>query len=79
MDGEKNLKPKIALVDTQLVYNNEKKHFLGQFKADITCDEPNADVNRFTGKINIQFGETKLKSDLNHKNLILRGTKVKNT
>lgn len=43
------------------------------------CDLPDADINRFNARIILNFGKNKLSSDLNHKNLLLRGTKLKNT
>lgn len=45
----------------------------------LSCDFPNADINRFTGKMDIKLAELKTINELNHKNLLLRGTKVKNT
>lgn len=51
LDGEKNLKPKIAIPQTQLHFNKEKQHFLSNFTARIACDNPNADINRFVGDL----------------------------
>ena len=49
------------------------------FKARIESEQPNADINKFIGQIDIEFGKESMKMALNHKNLLLRGTKVKNT
>ena len=46
---------------------------------EIYCEKPNADINKFTGKISLKTEETKAYSELNHKNILLRGTKLKNT
>lgn len=36
-------------------------------------------MNRFEGEISLELGDKKVKEDLNHKNLLLRATKLKNT
>ena len=46
---------------------------------EIGCEEPNADVNKFEGEIDLNLNGKKIKSALNHKNLLLRATKLKNT
>ena len=39
----------------------------------------NADLNRFEGEIKLNLNGKKVKSAMNHKNLLLRATKLKNT
>lgn len=46
---------------------------------EIYCEKPNADINKFVGKISLKTSEVKAYSELSHKNLLLRGTKLKNT
>ena len=46
---------------------------------EIYCEKPNAEINKFTGKLSLKTSEVKAYSELSHKNLLLRGTKLKNT
>ena len=73
LDGEKNLKPKMACSATQkLIGNGEVVRVIG----DITCDPPNSDLYQLGGTIAIG-GDDKV--PLNAKNLLLRGAVLKNT
>lgn len=62
-----------------MVYNKSKSNVMVNHTVYLSCDEPNADINRFNGKIDIKMPEFKTVNQVNHKNLLLRGTKVKNT
>lgn len=73
LDGEKNLKPKMALSSTQkLIGNGEVVRVIG----DVNCDPPNSDLYALGGTIQIG-GDEKL--PLSSKNLLLRGAVLKNT
>lgn len=74
LDGEKNLKPKIALRETQEMYGNSSDFIIG---GKITCGKPNDDLYSFEGIMitdNINKNLT-----LDAKQLMLRGSKLKNT
>jgi phospholipid-transporting ATPase len=73
LDGEKNLKPKMALTVTQkLIGNGEVVRVIG----DVSCDLPNSDLYMLGGTIQIGGDE---KIPLSAKNLLLRGAILKNT
>lgn len=73
LDGEKNLKPKMALQQTQkLIGNGEVVRVIG----DVTCDPPNSDLYQLGGTLEIGGDE---KCPLSAKNLLLRGAVLKNT
>lgn len=46
---------------------------------EIYSEKPNEDINKFVSKISLKTNEVKVYSELNHKNLLLRGSKLKNT
>lgn len=79
LDGEKNLKPKIALSETQLLYNMKNHFSFTGFSCEIYAEKPNADINKFVGKISVRTEGLKAHNELSQKNLFLRGTKLKNT
>ncbi len=80
LDGEKNLKPKISISETQLNYNETKAlPDFNDVKAEINCDPPNPNINKFAGTLSYQGKGIKFDTKMNHKNLLLRGCKVKNT
>lgn len=74
LDGEKNLKPRQSLKETiELTKNGEPtSEFLGK----ITCDQPDAQIHKFDGFLQLDNGT---KSILGPKNFMLRGTRLKNT
>ena len=73
LDGEKNLKPKMALTPTsKLIGNGEVVRVIG----DVTCDLPNSDLYQLGGTLEIGGSD---KSALSSKNLLLRGAVLKNT
>lgn len=74
LDGEKNLKPKIALRETQEKYGNSSDFILaGKF----TCGKPNDDLYSFEGTLVTDNISKNLTMDA--KQLMLRGSKLKNT
>ena len=73
LDGEKNLKPKMAIGPTQkLIGNGEVIRIIG----DVECGPPNSDLYQLSGAISIG-GDDKI--SLSSKNLLLRGAVLKNT
>lgn len=73
LDGEKNLKPKMACQAThKLIGNGEVIRIIG----DVQCDPPNSDLYALGGSIEIG-GDGK--TPLSAKNLLLRGALLKNT
>lgn len=73
LDGEKNLKPKMATQGTQkLVGNGEVVRIIG----DLEIDPPNSDLYAAGGSLSIG-GDAKI--PLSAKNLLLRGAVLKNT
>lgn len=74
LDGEKNLKPKIALKETQEMYGNSSDFIIG---GKITCGKPNDDLYSFEGTMVTDNINKNLTMDA--KQLMLRGSKLKNT
>jgi phospholipid-transporting ATPase len=73
LDGEKNLKPKMATQAThRLIGNGEVLRIIG----DVVCDPPNSDLYQLGGTMEIG-GDDKI--PLSAKNLLLRGAVLKNT
>ena len=74
LDGEKNLKPKVAPKETTAYFDpqNPAVRFVGT----IQCDAPNPALYQYEGVLAL-FGETKV--SLGPKQLLLRGAKLKNT
>ncbi|KAM9323754.1 phospholipid-transporting ATPase IC-like [Gastrophryne carolinensis] len=73
IDGETNLKFRIALVDTHCNLNNLAA--LSEFDGLVTCETPNEKIYSFVGVLDWR-GK---KYPLNSENLLLRDCKVRNT
>lgn len=73
LDGETNLKHKLANKDTQLFFSNEKK--FDSFKAALKCEEPNPLIYQFNGVFYI--GDSAI--PLSNEQFLLRGSSLKNT
>jgi len=74
LDGEKNLKPKGAPKETIYYYDHSKQ--IVRLEGKMTCMLPNPMLSSFDGTLTI-FGSQKI--ILNSKQLLLRGSKLKNT
>lgn len=79
LDGETNLKQRTALSCSQRICYNEIE--LRHFSASIQCDRPNKNLYSFNGTISIYDSISGLASDypILYENLLLRGTRLKNT
>jgi magnesium-transporting ATPase (P-type) len=75
LDGEKNLKPKNSLKETQLLFN-ESQSFSDMLQGRVDCIAPNGQLYQFDGEI--KFTHIKSIIQMNHKNLLLRGSKLRN-
>ena len=74
LDGEKNLKPKVAPKETMPLFNASTPTV--RLEGSIKCDLPNSALYQYEGLMTI-FGDKKI--NLNAKQLLLRGAKLKNT
>ena len=95
LDGEKTLKQKNPSSDTIGLFtrdkrkgsknndnnNEQEKKWVENFnmKGDCVCDQPNAELYFLNGKINARFNGKNLKFPIDHKQLLLKGAKLKNT
>jgi|JI6StandDraft_1071083.scaffolds.fasta_scaffold32948_3 magnesium-transporting ATPase (P-type) len=75
LDGEKNLKLKNSLKETQLLYN-ESASLSKMMNGHVDCIAPNGRLYEFDGKI--AFTGLKPINQLTAKNLLPRGSKLKN-
>lgn len=73
LDGETNLKHKIAVKDTQLYFANESK--LDNFRAAVKCEDPNPMIYQFNGVFYIDDSAIPLTNE----QFLLRGSSLKNT
>ena len=73
LDGETNLKQRRSPVQQKLDLSEES---LVEFGGRIRCENPNANLNNFVGKIMSRPGES---APLNNDNVMLRGTTLANT
>lgn len=73
LDGETNLKP----ISTPDYTSKMSTQELSQLKGTIECESPNHKLYNFRGVINLDNGEPAI--PLSEKNLLLMGSKVKNT
>ena len=77
LDGEKNLKPKISLKETQKMYGTTSNPIIG---GKITCGMPNDDLYFFEGNMAIKTNNSQSKNLVfDAKQLMLRGSQLKNT
>ena len=73
LDGEKNLKPRMAITETQASMENPN---LIRLMGEVEIEPPNSDLYSCNGTIS--FGGDR-KISLSNKNLLLRGSVLKNT
>ena len=74
LDGERNLKPKVAPKETMPLFDNSTPTI--RLEGSIRCDLPNPALYQYEGLMTI-FGDQKI--SLSQKQLLLRGAKLKNT
>ena len=74
LDGEKNLKPKVAPKETS--ENSDSDHPAAKLRGTIQCDNPNPELYQYEGVLTT--GDS-LKISLGPKQLLLRGARLKNT
>ena len=75
LDGETSLKEKYAPKET----NRYQIQDLPERHGHIICDVPNANLERWDAKTTIGTGSLKQEISLNIKNLLLRGSTLRNT
>lgn len=74
LDGEKNLKPRSSIKETQAIFNNRDK-LPGEFPISFQGDVPNPKLEEFDGAIEIN----NKKIAINYKQMLLRGAVLRNT
>lgn len=73
LDGETNLKEKVAHKETQILSEDE----LEQFEGELICDTPNEHLDKWDG--NMTAERTSKTFNLKTQNLLLRGCYLRNT
>ncbi|XP_029942110.1 probable phospholipid-transporting ATPase IH isoform X3 [Salarias fasciatus] len=76
LDGESSHKTYYAVQDTK-AYSTEKE--VDSIHATIECEQPQPDLYKFVGRINIYMGNEPVARPLGSENLLLRGATLKNT
>ncbi|KAM7365290.1 hypothetical protein PAMP_016233 [Pampus punctatissimus] len=76
LDGESSHKTYYAVQDTK-AYNTEKE--VDSIHATIECEQPQPDLYKFVGRINIYMDSEPVARPLGSENLLLRGATLKNT
>ncbi|XP_037135095.1 probable phospholipid-transporting ATPase IH isoform X1 [Syngnathus acus] len=76
LDGESSHKTYYAVQDTK-AYNAEKE--VDSIHATIECEQPQPDLYKFVGRINIYMHNEPVARPLGSENLLLRGATLKNT
>ncbi|XP_061745859.1 phospholipid-transporting ATPase IH isoform X2 [Nerophis ophidion] len=76
LDGESSHKTYYAVQDTK-AYNTEKEVDL--IHATIECEQPQPDLYKFVGRINVYMDNDPVARPLGSENLLLRGATLKNT
>lgn len=74
LDGETNLKHKLALKQTHNLFS-QGEEFLNRFSTEIKCEEANAMIYQFKGTIDING----VKTPITPEQFLLRGSSLKNT
>lgn len=74
LDGETNLKHKSCIKELQAVITNPED--ASAFRGQVICESPNDQLYKFEGTITTTNKDT---FSLDHNNLLLRGTSLKNT
>ena len=75
LDGEKNLKPKLAPKETSDKFVKHGNKSIFRLEGKINCEAPNPSLHSFTGTFNMK----NMKVSLGVKQLLLRGAVLKNT
>ncbi|XP_008322915.1 probable phospholipid-transporting ATPase IH isoform X3 [Cynoglossus semilaevis] len=76
LDGESSHKTYHAVQDTK-AYNNERE--VTSIHGTIECEQPQPDLYKFVGRINIYMNNEPVARPLGSENLLLRGATLKNT
>lgn len=76
LDGETNLKTHFAVTETAVLQSVAN---LDTLKAVIECQQPEADLYRFVGRMTLQEDSEEIVRPLGPENLLLRGARLKNT
>ncbi|KAF3857183.1 hypothetical protein F7725_009042 [Dissostichus mawsoni] len=76
LDGESSHKTHYAVQDTK-AYNTEEE--VDSIQATIECEQPQPDLYKFVGRINIYMDNEPVARPLGAENLLLRGATLKNT
>ena len=74
LDGEKNLKPKLARKETQTRFSQSSNFVIA---GRVVCGQPNDDLYSFDGQLHLDNNNRNLSLDA--KQLMLRGSQLKNT
>ncbi|KAA0712468.1 putative phospholipid-transporting ATPase IF [Triplophysa tibetana] len=76
LDGETNLKTHFAVPETAVLQTVSR---LESLQAVVECQQPEADLYRFVGRITVTQQEEEIVRPLGPENLLLRGARLKNT
>ncbi|XP_056614428.1 phospholipid-transporting ATPase IF isoform X2 [Triplophysa dalaica] len=76
LDGETNLKTHFAVPETAVSQTVSR---LESLQAVVECQQPEADLYRFVGRITVTQQEEEIVRPLGPENLLLRGARLKNT
>ncbi|XP_063734056.1 phospholipid-transporting ATPase IH isoform X3 [Eleginops maclovinus] len=76
LDGESSHKTYYAVQDTK-AYNTEEE--VDSIQATIECEQPQPDLYKFVGRINVYMDNEPMARPLGAENLLLRGATLKNT
>ncbi|MFT7818860.1 putative phospholipid-transporting ATPase IF isoform X1 [Arapaima gigas] len=76
LDGETNLKTHFAVPETAVSQTVSK---LETLQAVVECQQPEADLYRFVGRITVSLQGEEIVRPLGPENLLLRGARLKNT
>ncbi|XP_055338494.1 phospholipid-transporting ATPase ID-like [Paramacrobiotus metropolitanus] len=74
LDGETNLKPRQALVETEPLKDSNEK--FADLKAQITCEAPNNNLSKFEGVLKLDDGKS---LPITNNQILLRGCILRNT
>ncbi|XP_061572115.1 phospholipid-transporting ATPase IH isoform X3 [Cololabis saira] len=76
LDGESSHKTYYAVQDTK-AYNTEQE--VDSIHATIECEQPQPDLYKFVGRVNVYMNNEPVARPLGSENLLLRGATLKNT
>lgn len=81
LDGEKTLKKRVPNSSTIGILNNRgdymKKGLI--IAGEVVCDAPNSELYKFDGKADLIFNNQSKTLSYNQKNILLKGSRLKNT